>query len=158
MRTSVDVHNYLSGLGVDHEIVLLEGEARDALHAAALCGMDPTEMADSRIFDADGEPVLVLAPGGTHVSRRALAKVLGARQCRPLAAAEVMKIADYPMGAVPPVALKTQMPLLIDASFKDAPCVYASAGERHAILKVRLDDLLSAHPDGRLAPLTQTVP
>lgn len=158
MRTSVDVHNYLSGLGVDHEIVLLEGEARDALHAAALCGMEPSEMADSRIFEADGKPVLVLAPGGTSVSDRALAKSLGARRCRPLAAAETMRIAGYPMGAIPPVALKTPMPLVVDASFKDTPCVYASAGERHAILKVRLDDLLSAHPDGRLAPLTQTVP
>jgi prolyl-tRNA editing enzyme YbaK/EbsC (Cys-tRNA(Pro) deacylase) len=150
----VDVHNYLSGLGVDHEIVLLEAEARDALHAAALCGMEPAEMADSRIFEADGQPVLVLAPGGTRVSKKALAKCLGASECRALAAADAMRIADYPAGAIPPVALKTQMPLVVDASFKDAQCVYASAGERHAILKVRLDDLLSANPDGRLAPVT----
>jgi prolyl-tRNA editing enzyme YbaK/EbsC (Cys-tRNA(Pro) deacylase) len=144
MRGSVDVHNYLSGLGIDHEIVLLDGEARTAAQAASMSGLQLSEIAETHIFDVDGAPVLVLAPGGRKVSSELLSAALGASKCRHLDRNETSRLTDYPAGAVPPVALKTDIPVLIDAAFGEISCIYTMAGMNGAILKLRLQDLTEA--------------
>jgi prolyl-tRNA editing enzyme YbaK/EbsC (Cys-tRNA(Pro) deacylase) len=152
MRNSVDVHNYLLGQGIDHEIVLLDGEARDAAQAASMSGLAIDSIAETHLFEADGKPVLVLAPGGSKVSPAAVAKHLGASKVRALGRGETMRVTDYTPSAVPPVALKSEMPMLIDAAFAGYSCIYTMAGARGAILKIRLKDLTSGL-GGRLAPL-----
>lgn len=142
VRTSVDVHNFLVTTGVDHEIVLLDSDARDTEHAAAACGLSPRQMAQTHIFKADGEPVAVLARGDRIVDPDRLAQLLGARACTPVERAEAGKLTDFPKGAIPPVGLKTAMPLVLDRGFADATCVYANAGEHGAVLKMRVEDLV----------------
>lgn len=155
MRTSVDVHNFLQDKGIAHEIVLLDGEARDAAHAAALCGLKLQEMAETHIWEADGTPVAVVAPGGGAVSADRIATLLGAKECRPLDRRAAALVSDYAPGAVPPVAHKTPTTLVVDAQFAQAHCLYASAGEHGAVLKVRLNDLVE-RAGARIARVTKT--
>lgn len=147
------MHNFLQANGVEHEIVLVDGDPRDLDEAAALCDLPAGRLTRTHLFEVDGSPVMVLIPGGRSIDGRKVAKALGAADARPVPQQEVHRLTGFVPGAVPPVATQTDLPLLVDAACTEGAsddCLYTSAGDRGAILKVRLNDLLSLRREGRV--------
>ena len=68
--------------GVKPQIKILETEARTAAAAAAQLGFEVGAIANSLVFDCDGEPLLVMSSGAHRVDTTLLAGVLGAYQIR----------------------------------------------------------------------------
>ena len=64
--------------GVKPQIKILDAEARTAAAAAAQLGCEVGAIANSLVFDCDGEPLLVMASGAHRVDTTLLAGVLGA--------------------------------------------------------------------------------
>src|SRR5215216_6033989 len=67
----------LAAAGVTGQVRELPEPATTAAQAAALLGVDVGAIANSLIFAADGEPVLVLTSGAHRVDTALVARLLG---------------------------------------------------------------------------------
>lgn len=72
----IRVRRALQLLGARGEVRALDDSARTAKEAAVALGIDVGQIANSLIFLADGEPVLVMASGGHRVDTMSLAMAL----------------------------------------------------------------------------------
>ena len=79
-RNAVAVARALREAGAEGEVVELTASARTAAQAAQALGCPVGAIANSLVFLADGEPVLVLTSGGHRVDVDATAAALGASE------------------------------------------------------------------------------
>lgn len=145
MRTTVDVHNYLLDLGIPHEICTLDESPRTAKQAAAMLGLEPCEVGKCLLVIVDSSPVLTLVPADRRLDLAKVAKVTRAGVAGLAKADETVRLTGYLLGATPPVALETDMKLLVDRSLahSELQLLYTGGGEPNAILKIRPADLIS---------------
>lgn len=144
MLSSVDVHNYLQTANIPHELRRMPEPARTALRAAVVLGLKPHQLVKCVLFFADGKPVMVLVPGDSMVDYGKLRAESGASRLRLASADEVRQLTGYLIGCTPPVAIKTEMPKLIDLHALREDVVYTGGGEPDMILKIRSYDLVRA--------------
>jgi len=141
MRSWNDVHDLLDEQGVDHEIVHLPSLSKTASLAAALLRVAPAEIVKSLVFFLDGAPTLVLVPGDATVDTGALAHGLGAGEVVFARRRDVLALTGYPPGAVPPCALSTPLPAVVDPGVFVPEVVYCGGGTTTTMLKIRSADL-----------------
>jgi prolyl-tRNA editing enzyme YbaK/EbsC (Cys-tRNA(Pro) deacylase) len=154
VRSSIDVHDLLTGLGVAHEMLHLPGHAATAPAAAQLLGVAVAEVVKSLLFLVDGAPVLVLAPGDALVDTVALATLVGGSAAALAGGREVLAVTGYSPGAVPPCALAEDVPVVADPRVFAPPVVYCGGGTTTTMLKIRSADL-EALLTPRLAAVTR---
>jgi prolyl-tRNA editing enzyme YbaK/EbsC (Cys-tRNA(Pro) deacylase) len=152
VRSSSDVRNYLIDEDIAHEIVQLPGHSRTAAAAAELLGVSLAEVVKSLLFLAATAPVMVLVPGDVTVDTAALAAELAAADVTLAKAPQVLELTGYRRGAVPPVALEHDIPMIADPRVFDPAVVYCGGGTTTTMLKIRSADL-KALVRPRLAPV-----
>ncbi len=75
----------MAAAGVEPNIRILDADAKTAVAAAAQLGCEVGAIANSLVFDCDGEPLLVMASGAHRVDTELLARMLAPRRsARPL--------------------------------------------------------------------------
>ncbi|MFA4964121.1 MAG: YbaK/EbsC family protein [Thermoleophilia bacterium] len=141
MRSSSDVHNLLSELGVPHEILHLPASSRSARRAAELLAVPAAEVVKSLIFQVDSDAVLVLVPGDATADPAALAAALGGGEARLARGHQVLELTGYRAGAVPPCALAEDLPVVADPAVFAPDVVYCGGGATATMLKIRSTDL-----------------
>jgi len=141
MRTSSDVHNYLTERGIAHEMLALPDESTTAERAAELLGVPVGDVVKSLLFVADGAPALVLVPGDARVETARLARTLGAARVTLARAQDVLATTGYKVGAVPPCGLARELPVVADPAAFAPTVVYCGGGAAATMLKVRGADL-----------------
>ncbi len=154
MRSFTDVHDALMARGVDHEIIQLPSSSRSAVSAAEALGVPVSWVVKSLLFMADELPVLALVDGEATVDIEALSRELGAREVTLARAREVRELTGYKPGAVSPVGLATDLPVLVDPAVFAPEVVYCGGGTTTAMLRIRsadLERLLAA----RIAPIAR---
>ena len=111
MLSSSDVHNYLLGLGVAHEILHLPARSSTVARAAAQLGVPESDVVKSLVFLVDGAPHLVLCPGAPRRGHRAACRRLGAERAASREGhRRCCETTGYRVGAVPPCALAQDIP------------------------------------------------
>ncbi len=141
MRSSGHVRGLLTEKGIDHELVELSGRCGTAASAADLLGVPVAAVAKSLLFRADGDPVLVVVPGGLTVDTGLLARALDAREVALAKAQDVIETTGYEPGAVPPCALRRAVGVVADPRVLGRDVVYCGGGAVTTMLKVRGADL-----------------
>lgn len=141
LLTVDDVRAHLAPEGI--EVQELSADTSTAVLAARALGTTVSAIVKSLLFLADGEPLLVLASGDRKVDARALSRSLGVRKVRMARPEEVIELAGYPVGGVPPVAHRRPLRTLLDRSLFEHETVYAAAGAGNAIFAVSPDRLQS---------------
>ena len=76
------VTDALAAAGATGAVVELSAEVRTAALAAEALGVEVGAIANSLVFDADGEPLLVLTSGAHRVEEAKVAALLGVRALR----------------------------------------------------------------------------
>ena len=139
---SVDrVEKALCDLGAPGRVRELDDSARTAKEAAAALGIEVGQIASSLIFLADGRPVLVVASGGHRVDEQLLGRLVGA-QIGKANADDVKSATGFSIGGVSPVALATDIPIIVDTALGDYDEVWAAAGHTHWVFPTNFDELL----------------
>jgi Cys-tRNA(Pro)/Cys-tRNA(Cys) deacylase len=141
MRSSSDVHNLLSELGVPHEILHLPSSSRGAHRAAELLAVPVDEIVKSLVFHVDAHPVLVLVPGHATADPAAVAAAVGGREAKLARGQQVLELTGYRPGAVPPCALAEGLPVVADPAVFTPDVVYCGGGTTTTMLKIRSADL-----------------
>jgi prolyl-tRNA editing enzyme YbaK/EbsC (Cys-tRNA(Pro) deacylase) len=127
--------------GCDTEVVELTEPARTAAEAAALVGVTVGQIANSLVFTADGDPILVMTSGANRVDTAALGERIGATIER--ADADTVRAATgFPIGGVAPVGHATPLRVLVDEDLLGYDVIWAAGGTPHTVFPTTGDELL----------------
>ena len=130
--------------GVDATVTELPGSTRTAPEAAAAVGSEVGAIANSLVFVADDEPLLVLTSGRHRVHERRLAERIGATAVRRATPDEVVAATGQRIGGVSPVGHPSPVRTVVDQVLGEYPAVWAAAGTPHAVYRTTLADLVRA--------------
>lgn len=124
------------------EVVVLPDSVHTAALAAAALGCEIGAIANSLLFDADGEPVLVLTSGAHRVDTELTAQRVGVRQLRRAAPEFVRDHTGQVIGGVSPIGHPAPVPTWIDPWLRRHPVVWAAAGHPAAVFSSTFEELV----------------
>lgn len=123
------------------EIVVLDEGVHTAALAAAALGCEVGAIANSLLFESDGEPVLVLTSGAHRVDTDLVEAVTGPlRRARP---DFVRQHTGQVIGGVSPFAHPAPVRTYLDVALRDHPVVWAAAGHPASVFSSSYDELLA---------------
>jgi len=135
------VQQALRSGGATGDVVELASTAATAALAAEVLGVSVGQIANSLVFIADDDPVLVLTSGANRVDLHKVAAVLGAAKVRRANPDEVREATGFTIGGVPPVAHSTVLPVLIDRDLAQHDEIWAAAGTPRTVFRSTYDEL-----------------
>jgi prolyl-tRNA editing enzyme YbaK/EbsC (Cys-tRNA(Pro) deacylase) len=132
----------LRELGVAGSVVELPDPAPTAAAAAAQLGCEIGAIANSLVFSADGEPLLVLTSGAHRVDTVRAAELVEAQNVTRATPEFVRKATGQPIGGVAPVGHPKPLRTLVDVWLFTFDVVWAAAGHPHTVFPTTYDELL----------------
>lgn len=141
-RNAERVAATLAAAGAVGQVRELTDTARTAAEAAAALGVDVGAIANSLVFVADDEPVLVLTSGAHRADTTKLAGVLAAGKVKRADPDTVRTATGFPIGGVAPVGHATPLRTVVDSALAAYDVVWASAGTPHAVFPTTYAELL----------------
>jgi Cys-tRNA(Pro)/Cys-tRNA(Cys) deacylase len=118
-------------------------------------GINPQSVVRSVLFKAGSEQFVLLAvAGGGRADWAVLRQHLNARKCRMAEFDEVQTATGYVVGAVPPIALPSEIKILVDNSVKDYPVVVIGSGVLGYALSLSSQDLITLLVDAEQGKFT----
>lgn len=136
------VQDALDAAGLETTVQRLSKETRTAAAAAAELGCVVGAIANSLVFMADGEPLLVMTSGAHRVDEAFLAAEQGIGELRSANAAEVRGATGQPIGGVAPLAHPAKLPALIDGSLAQYEEIWVGGGAPNSIFPLTYEQLL----------------
>ena len=137
-----EVQDALHRAGVDSEIVRLDEHARTAVLAAEQLGCPVAAIANSLVFLADGEPLLVMTSGAARVDTAVVARAVGATQVDKAGADQVRAATGQVIGGVAPAGHPRPLRTLVDEDLRAQPTVWAAGGTPDTIVPMTFDQLV----------------
>ena len=134
-----DVHARLGGAG---EIVTLPDAVHTAALAAEALGCEVGAIANSLLFDAGGDPVLVLTSGAHRVDTDKVAALIGVERLRRATPDFVREHTGQVIGGVSPLGHPAPVPTYLDRWLERHPVVWAAAGHPAAVFSTTYDELV----------------
>jgi prolyl-tRNA editing enzyme YbaK/EbsC (Cys-tRNA(Pro) deacylase) len=113
-----------------------------AVAAAAALNVEVGQIANSLVFDADGQPLLVLTSGAHRVDTAKVAALIGAGQLRRATPDFVRASTGQAIGGVAPLGHPKPVRTLVDAALAGYPEIWAAGGIPHAVFPTTYDELV----------------
>lgn len=133
----------LDAAGIAGEIRILSEAAPTAKAAADQVGVAVGAIANSLIFDADGEPLLVMTSGAHRVDTAKVAAAIGVAKLDRATPEFVATHTGQKIGGVAPAGHPAPIRTLIDADLAQYPQLWAAGGVPHAVFPLSYDELVS---------------
>ena len=128
--------------GTAPSVVILDDAVHTAAAAAAALGVEPGQIANSLIFDADGAPLLVLTSGAHRVDTAKVAAGLGLAKLKRAAPEFVRGHTGQAIGGVAPLGHPKPVRTLIDTALAQYPVIWAAGGVPRAVFPITYAELL----------------
>jgi prolyl-tRNA editing enzyme YbaK/EbsC (Cys-tRNA(Pro) deacylase) len=141
-RNVAVVAQVLAAAGASGRVVELADAVRTAADAAAALGCEVAAIANSLVFMADGEPVLILTSGAHRVDTAHVANLLGVGRLRRATPDQVRTATGQPIGGVAPVGHPQPVRTLVDVALREFPVVWAAGGIPHAVFPTTFEELV----------------
>ena len=143
MLNSQDLTDFINAHTIAAEIVPLAMETPTVPAAAAALGISTDQIVKSILFLINGEPLLVIANGTARVDYKKLADYLGVsrRRVKLATAKQVLDIAGFMVGTVPPFGHKRPFRTVVETAVYDQSTIYGGGGDMHALLRVSTIEL-----------------
>ena len=139
---SEQVARALAAAGIPGTVRQLADSTRTAAEAAAALGCEVGAIANSLVFLADGQAVLVLTSGGHRVDTAALAARWGRGRLRRATPEQVREATGQAIGGVAPTGHPAPLPTVVDRALTGHPRVWAAAGTPHTVFPTTAEELL----------------
>ena len=141
-KTAEYVASQLAALGVRGQVRELAEPAPTAATAADQLGCEVGAIANSLLFNADGEPLLVLTSGAHRVDTAKVAAELGVDKVRRGDPDFVYASTGQRIGGVAPVGHPRPIRTLVDTELRSYDVVWAAAGHVHMVFPTTFDELV----------------
>jgi prolyl-tRNA editing enzyme YbaK/EbsC (Cys-tRNA(Pro) deacylase) len=142
VRDALDAAGARTADGSTPEIVILDEAVHTAPAAAAALGVEVGQIANSLIFDADGEPLLVLTSGAHRVDTAKVAAGLGVTKLRRATPEFVRLHTGQAIGGVAPLGHPKPVRTLVDTALERYPVIWAAGGVPQAVFPITYAELL----------------
>jgi len=136
------VQDALESAGAPGQVRMLPDAVTTAAAAAAALGVEVGQIANSLIFDADGDPLLVLTSGAHRVDTAKVAAIVEAARVSRATPGFVREHTGQTIGGVAPVGHPKPIPTLVDVALARHDEVWAAGGIAHAIFPTTFDELV----------------
>jgi len=136
----------LEKAGVSYELreYDIDDSAFTAEGVAEALGHEPEMIFKTLILRGDRSgPLIALAPAGTEINVRALAKASGDKRVEMVPQRQVRSLTGYERGAVTPLGIQRSYPVFIDETVELWDIVGISGGEKGLEILLAPSDLLS---------------
>jgi len=140
---TAEVAAQLRALGVPGEVRFLDEHARTAAQAAAQLDVPVAAIANSLVFAAGDEPVLILTSGAHRVDTVGVAARIGVPALDRADPAFVRRHTGQAIGGVSPVGHPEPVRTIVDAGLAVHPVVWAAAGHPRAVFPTTFDELVA---------------
>jgi prolyl-tRNA editing enzyme YbaK/EbsC (Cys-tRNA(Pro) deacylase) len=142
VRDALDAAGARTADGSAPEIVILDDAVHTAPAAAEALGVEVGQIANSLIFDADGEPLLVLTSGAHRVDTAKVAADLGVAKLRRATPEFVRTHTGQAIGGVAPLGHPKPVRTLVDTALERYPVIWAAGGVPRAVFPITYPELL----------------
>ena len=132
----------LAAAGLGGAVVELPVDVPTAATAAAALGVSVGQIANSLIFDADGDALLVLTSGAHRVDTTKVAALVGVAAVRRASPDFVREHTGQPIGGVAPVGHPKPVRTLVDTALEQYEQVWAAGGIPHAVFPTTFAELV----------------
>jgi prolyl-tRNA editing enzyme YbaK/EbsC (Cys-tRNA(Pro) deacylase) len=137
-----DISSTLESLGATGAVRTLGSTAKTAALAAEQLGCDVGAIANSLVFVAAGDPLLVMTSGAHRVDTDLVAALIGATTVTRASASQVREWTGQAIGGVAPVGHPQPIRTLVDESLAQYPVLWAAAGSPHTVFPTSYPELL----------------
>jgi prolyl-tRNA editing enzyme YbaK/EbsC (Cys-tRNA(Pro) deacylase) len=127
---------------VPGQVTELPAAAPTAAAAAAQLGCEVGAIANSLVFNADGEPLLILTSGAHRVDTAVVAAQLGVSSLRRADPEFVRSSTGQAIGGVAPVGHPQQIRTLVDCWLQRHDVIWAAAGHPHTVFPTSFAELV----------------
>jgi prolyl-tRNA editing enzyme YbaK/EbsC (Cys-tRNA(Pro) deacylase) len=141
-KNAEHVAGELAALGVQGQVRELSEPAPTAATAAAQLGCEAGAIANSLVFNADGEPLLVLTSGAHRVDTAKVAAELGAAKVGRADPDFVYASTGQRIGGVAPLGHPKRIRTLVDTDLQAYDVVWAAAGHVHTVFPTTFEELV----------------
>ena len=138
-----EVERRLRAAGAPGTVRSLPDSARTAAAAAAGLGVEVGAIANSLVFDVDGNPLLVLTSGAHRVDETLVATLLGVPGISRATPEFVRRHTGQAIGGVAPIGHPAPIGTLVDVELARHRQVWAAAGHPHTVFPTTYDELLA---------------
>lgn len=132
----------LQAAGIEPQIQLFSEAAPTAASAAEKVGVDVGAIANSLIFSAGGDPVLIMTSGAHRVDTDYVADQLGVAALDRADKDLVREATGQVIGGVAPCGHPTPIPTYVDVALKNHPVLWAAAGTPNSMMPLSYEQLL----------------
>ena len=132
----------MAAAGIEPNIKILDADAKTAVAAAAQLGCEVGAIANSLVFDCDGEPLLVMASGAHRVDTNLLARTLGATAIRKADPHLVRSATGQVIGGVAPTGHPSRLRTIVDETLIQYPVIWTAAGTADSVMSMTYEQLL----------------
>ena len=140
--TSATVREFIAQRALAARVLSLPQGTHTAEDAARALGTDLAHIAKSLLAHlSDGRFVLCILRGDQRLDRKKLCLAASAKHMSLAKADDVLRVTGYPVGAVPPFPLKTEVPAYVDPKVLEVDVVYCGGGDVDALLEVPTEEL-----------------
>ncbi|MBF9130625.1 YbaK/EbsC family protein [Plantactinospora sp. S1510] len=130
------------GSGAASRIRILPEAVHTAAAAAEALEIEVGQIANSLIFNADGDPLLVLTSGAHRVDTARVATELGLTALKRATPEFVREHTGQPIGGVAPLGHPKPVRTLVDTALADYPEIWAAGGVPQAVFPTTYAELL----------------
>jgi len=124
------------------EVVVLDDAVHTAAAAAEALGVEVGQIANSLIFDAEGEPLLVLTSGAHRVDTAKVAAGLGIAKLRRATPEFVREHTGQAIGGVAPLGHPKPVRTLVDVDLAKHDVIWAAGGVPRAVFPISYAELV----------------
>ncbi len=124
------------------EVVVLDEAVHTAVAAAEALGVEVGQIANSLIFDAEGEPLLVLTSGAHRVDTAKVAAGLGVAKLRRATPEFVREHTGQAIGGVAPLGHPKPVRTLVDVDLGQYDVIWAAGGVPRAVFPISYAELV----------------
>ena len=115
-------------------------------------GCEVGAIANSLVFDCDGEPLLVMSSGAHRVDTDLLARALGAAAIRKADPQLVRTATGQVIGGVAPTGHPSPLRTVVDETLVQYPIIWTAAGTADSVMSMTYEQLLLL-TDGKAMPV-----
>ena len=135
--TPQDLSTFILANQLDAQVIPMPTSTHTVQEAAQALNVEPDQIMKSILFNADGTPVLILAPGTYRIDYKLLAKHFGInrKKMRMSHGEETIQLSGYPNGGVPPFGHITPILTIADPDIFNFDIVYAGGGAPSTVVR-----------------------
>ena len=132
----------LKRAGIEREIRLLDEHTHTAAAAANHLGCEVAAIANSLVFDCEGEALLIMSSGAGRVDTALVSATLGGRQLKRATPGFVKQATGQVIGGVAPAGHPAPLRTVIDTSLREYEELWVAAGTADSLMPISYAELL----------------